>query len=127
MKIVFIIENSQVVKSEIVYEVLIIVIELFGYFVFYYGMYGLDDDVLLMYIMNGLLVGILLNLQVVDFVVMGCGMGMGFMFGCNVMLGVICGLVIDLIDVFLFGQINDGNVILMFYVKGFGWVVEFNF
>ena len=52
---------------------------------------------------NGLLAGILLNSKAVDFVVTGCGTGMGSMLACNAMPGVFCGLVIDPTDAFLFG------------------------
>lgn len=89
-------------------------------------MYGPEDDAQLTYIMNGLLAGILLNSKAADFVVTGCGTGMGSMLGCNAMPGVICGLVIDPTDAFLFGQINDGNAISMPYAKGFGWAAELN-
>ena len=76
--------------------------------------------------MNGLLAGILLNARAADFVVTGCGTGMGSMLACNAMPGVFCGLVIDPTDAFLFGQINDGNAISMPYAKGFGWAAELN-
>mgnify|MGYP006163243769 CR=1 FL=1 len=39
-----------------------------------------------------------------DFVVTGCGTGMGSMLACNSMPGVFCGLVIDPTDAFLFAQ-----------------------
>jgi hypothetical protein len=42
------------------------------------------------------------------------------------MPGVICGLVIDPTDAFLFSQINAGNAIAMPYAKGFGWAAELN-
>ena len=61
-----------------------------------------------------------------DFVVTGCGTGMGSMLACNAMPGVFCGLVIDPTDAFLFGQINDGNAMSMPYAKGFGWAAELN-
>ncbi|GAB5413757.1 MAG: 5-dehydro-4-deoxy-D-glucuronate isomerase DhuI [Congregibacter sp.] len=76
--------------------------------------------------MNGLLTGILLNSGAADFVVTGCGTGVGSMLACNSMPGVFCGLVIDPTDAFLFGQINDGNAISMPYAKGFGWAAELN-
>ncbi len=126
MKIALIIENSQAAKSEIVHTALKTVAEPLGYTVSHYGMYGPEDDAQLTYIMNGLLAGILLNSKAVDFVVTGCGTGMGSMLACNAMPGVMCGLVIDPTDAFLFGQINDGNAISMPYAKGFGWAAELN-
>jgi ribose 5-phosphate isomerase RpiB len=76
--------------------------------------------------MNGLLAGIILNSGAADFVITGCGTGMGSMLACNAMPGVFCGLVIDPTDAFLFSQINDGNCMSMPYAKGFGWAAELN-
>lgn len=126
MKIALIIENSQASKSEIVHDALKAVAEPLGHSVTHYGMYSPDDSTQLTYIMNGLLAGILLNSEAADFVVTGCGTGMGAMLACNAMPGVTCGLVIDPTDAFLFGQINHGNAISMPYAKGFGWAAELN-
>ncbi|KAF7599760.1 MAG: hypothetical protein CGU28_01610 [Candidatus Dactylopiibacterium carminicum] len=126
MKIALIIENSQAAKSEIVHNALKTVVEPLGHTVHHYGMYTPEDKASLTYVMNGLLAGILLNSKAADFVVTGCGTGMGAMLACNSMPGVFCGLVIDPTDAFLFGQINDGNAISMPYAKGFGWAAELN-
>jgi ribose 5-phosphate isomerase RpiB len=126
MKIALIIENSQAAKSDIVFNALKSVAEPLGNEVFHYGMYTPEDDAALTYVMNGLLAGILLNSKAADFVVTGCGTGMGSMLACNSMPNVSCGLVIDPTDAFLFGQINDGNAISMPYAKGFGWAAELN-
>ena len=126
MKIALIIENSQAAKSEVVHAALTSVAEPLGHQVFHYGMYAPEDKASLTYVMNGLLAGILLNSGAADFVVTGCGTGMGSMLAANSMPGVFCGLVIDPTDAFLFGQINDGNAISMPYAKGFGWAAELN-
>jgi ribose 5-phosphate isomerase RpiB len=126
MKIALIIENSQAAKSEVVHTALTSVAEPLGHQVFHYGMYAPEDKASLTYVMNGLLAGILLNAGAADFVVTGCGTGMGSMLAANSMPGVFCGLVIDPTDAFLFGQINDGNAISMPYAKGFGWAAELN-
>ncbi len=126
MKIALIIENSQAAKSETVHHALKSVVEPLGHTVHHYGMYTPEDKASLTYVMNGLLAGILLNSQAADFVVTGCGTGMGSMLACNSMPGVFCGLVIDPTDAFLFGQINDGNCLSMPYAKGFGWAAELN-
>ncbi|PQZ84732.1 MULTISPECIES: RpiB/LacA/LacB family sugar-phosphate isomerase [unclassified Brevundimonas] len=126
MKIALIIENSQAAKSEVVHTALTAVAEPLGHQVFHYGMYAPEDKASLTYVMNGLLAGILLNSGAADFVVTGCGTGMGSMLASNSMPGVFCGLVIDPTDAFLFGQINDGNAISMPYAKGFGWAAELN-
>jgi ribose 5-phosphate isomerase RpiB len=126
MKIALITENSQAAKNAIIHDALISVAEPLGHQVFNYGMYTAEDEASLTYIMNGLLAGILINSKTADFVVTGCGTGMGSMLACNAMPGVFCGLIIDPTDAFLFGQINDGNAISMPYAKGFGWAAELN-
>ena len=126
MKIALITENSQAAKNELIHTALKTVAEPLGHTVFNYGMYTPEDKASLTYVMNGLLAGILLNSKAADFVVTGCGTGMGSMLACNSMPGVFCGLIIDPTDAFLFGQINDGNAIAMPYAKGFGWAAELN-
>ena len=126
MKIALISENSQAAKNSIIESALKTVAEPLGHQVFNYGMYTAEDKASLTYVMNGILAGILLNSKAADFVVTGCGTGMGAMLACNSMPGVFCGLVIDPTDAFLFGQINDGNAISMPYAKGFGWAAELN-
>jgi len=126
MKIALIMENSQAAKSETVHKALKSVAEPAGHKVSHYGMYAADDDAQLTYVMNGLLAGLLINSGAADFVVSGCGTGMGAMLALNAMPNVVCGLVIDPTDAFLFGQINDGNAISMPYAKGFGWAAELN-
>ncbi len=126
MKIGLIIENSQAAKSPVIETALKTVAESFGHEVLNFGMYTPEDKAALTYPMNGLLSGILLNSGAVDFVVTGCGTGMGSMLACNAMPGVFCGLVIDPTDAFLFNQINAGNAIAMPYAKGFGWAAELN-
>ncbi len=126
MKIALINENSQAAKNEIIFNALKTVAEPLGHQVFNYGMYGAEDKASLTYVQNGILAAILLNSKAADFVVTGCGTGMGAMLALNSFPGVFCGLVIDPTDAFLFGQINDGNAISMPYAKGFGWAAELN-
>jgi len=126
MKIALITENSQAAKNPVIHQALTAVAEPLGHQVFNYGMYSAEDSAQLTYVMNGLLAGILINSRAADFVVTGCGTGMGSMLACNAMPGVICGLVIDPTDAFLFSQINAGNAIAMPYAKGFGWAAELN-
>lgn len=126
MKIALITENSQAAKNATIHTALTAVAEPLGHEVFNYGMYTAEDKSSLTYVMNGILTGVLLNSGAADFVVTGCGTGMGSMLACNAMPGVFCGLVIDPTDAFLFAQINDGNAISMPYAKGFGWAAELN-
>ncbi|GAB4058081.1 RpiB/LacA/LacB family sugar-phosphate isomerase [Uliginosibacterium sediminicola] len=126
MKIALINENSQAAKNEIIFNALKTVAEPLGHTVFNYGMFGAEDPASLTYVQNGILAAILLNSKAADFVVTGCGTGMGAMLALNSFPGVFCGLIIDPTDAFLFGQINDGNAISMPYAKGFGWAAELN-
>ena len=126
MKIALISENSQAAKNSVIHDALKSVAEPLGHEVHNYGMYTAEDTAQLTYVMNGLLTGILLNSKAADFVVTGCGTGMGSMLACNSMPGVFCGLVIDPTDAFLFSQINAGNAVSMPYAKGFGWAAELN-
>ncbi len=48
------------------------------------------------------------------------------MLACKSFPGVICGLVVDPSDAYLFSQINNGNAVSLPYAKGFGWGAELN-
>jgi len=125
MRIALINENSQAAKNELIFNTLNKVATKYGHTVDNYGMFGADDKSLT-YVQNGLLAAILLNSGAADFVVTGCGTGVGAMLALNSFPNVLCGLVIEPSDAYLFGQINDGNAISMPYAKGFGWGAELN-
>ena len=126
MRIALINENSQAAKNEMIYASLKKVAESKGHTVDNYGMYSADDKAQLTYVQNGILAAILLNSGAADFVVTGCGTGEGAMLALNSFPNVLCGLVVDPSDAYMFGQINDGNAIAMPYAKGFGWGAELN-
>ena len=126
MKIALINENSQAGKNQIAYSALKKVVEPMGHEVFNYGMYSADDKAQLTYVQNGLLAAILLNSKAVDYVITGCGTGSGAMLSCNSFPGVLCGLVVDPSDAYMFAQVNDGNAISLPFAKGFGWGAELN-
>lgn len=126
MKIALINENSQASKNELIFNTLKNVVEPKGHKVFNYGMYSSDDKAQLTYVQAGLLTAILINSKAADFVVTGCGTGSGAMLACNSFPNVLCGLIIDPSDAYMFAQINNGNAIAMPYAKGFGWGAELN-
>ena len=126
MKIALINENSEAAKNDLIYNTLIGVVEPMGHQVFNYGMYTADDAAQLTYVQEGLLAGILLNSGAADFVVTGCGTGSGAMLACNSFPNVICGLIVDPSDAYMFAQINDGNAVALPFAKGFGWGAELN-
>ncbi len=125
MRIALINENSQAAKNELICNVLTKVATKYGHTVDNYGMFNAEDKPLT-YVQNGILAGILLNSGAADFVITGCGTGEGAMLALNSFPKVICGLVIEPSDAYLFGQINDGNAISMPFAKGFGWGAELN-
>lgn len=125
MRIALINENSQAAKNELIFNTLNKVATKYGHVVDNYGMFN-SDDKSLTYVQNGLLAAILINSGAADFIVTGCGTGSGAMLAMNSFPGIICGLIIEPSDAYLFGQINDGNAISMPYAKGFGWGAELN-
>lgn len=126
MKIALINENSQAAKNSIIYDALTKVTEPMGHEVINYGMYSSEDEAQLTYVQVGLLTAILLNSKAVDFVVTGCGTGMGAMLAANSFPGVVCGHAQDPVDAFTFSQINAGNALALPFAKGFGWGAELN-
>ncbi len=125
MKIALINENSQASKNELIYNTLKNVVEKYGHTVDNYGMLE-GNDLPLTYVQNGLLAAILLNSGAADFVITGCGTGSGAMLACNSFPRVLCGLIVDPSDAYMFGQINDGNCAAFPFAKGFGWGAELN-
>lgn len=124
MKIALINENSQASKNHIIYDSLKDTIDQKGYQLFNYGMRGEEGENQLTYVQNGLMAAILLNTKAVDFVVTGCGTGVGAMLALNSFPGVVCGLAVDPTDAYLYSQINGGNALSIPYAKGFGWGAE---
>ena len=80
----------------------------------------------LTYIHTGLLAAMLLNAGRAELVVGGCGTGQGFLNSCMQYPGVICGLILDPADAWLFRQINAGNCISLPLNKGYGWAGDVN-
>lgn len=74
MKVVLMMENSQVVKNLVILNEFISVVDLLGYVVFNVGMNS-EIDYYFIYVYLGIMGVILFNLKVVDFVILGCGMG----------------------------------------------------
>lgn len=80
----------------------------------------------LSYIHTGLITGLLLHLQRVDFVVGGCGTGQGYMLSAMQYPGVFCGHILNSLDAWLFTLINGGNCISLALHQGYGWAAEIN-
>ena len=80
----------------------------------------------LFYTHTGLMSALLLHLQRVDFVVGGCGTGIGYLNSVMQYPGMFCGHVLNDLDVWLFMQINGGNCISLALNQGYGWAGEVN-
>lgn len=124
MKIALINENSQAAKNGLIFDTLKSVTDEKGFTVYNYGMYGKEGESQLTYVQNGLLASILLVTKAVDFVITGCGTGVGAMLAANSFPGVVCGFAADPTDAYLFSQINGGNALSIPFAKGFGWGAE---
>jgi len=88
------------------------------------GMSALGDEPELTYLQTGLMAALLLNLGACDFVVGGCGTGQGFLNSVMQYPNVICGLLTEPLDAWLFSQINAGNCVSLALNKGYGWAGE---
>ena len=90
---------------------------------------GMSDEVTvpeLTYIHTGLMAALALETGAADFVVGGCGTGLGFLLSVMQYPKVFCGHIIDPVDAWLFSQINGGNCISLALNKGFGWAGDIN-
>jgi len=125
MKIALMQEFSQAGKNPVVLQQLITATAPQGHTVFNVGMDG-DDDHRLTYIHLGIIAGLLLNSNAVDFVVSGCGTGQGALMSLNAWPGVVCGYCIEPTDAWLFAQVNNGNALALPFAKGYGWGAELN-
>ncbi len=75
----------------------------------------------LTYIHTGFIAALLLNLKRVDFVVGGCGTGLGFMNSAMQYPGVFCGHILNSLDAWLYAQINGANCVSLALNQGYGW------
>lgn len=91
-----------------------------------HGVYncGMDTDSdlpELTYIHTGLMAGLIAATGSADLIVGGCGTGEGFLISSNQYPGIICGLVTNPLDGWLYAQINGGNCIALPFLLGYGW------
>lgn len=126
MKIALVNENSQAPKNALIFETLKNVVEPMGHTCYNYGRYSAEDPHERTYVQAGLMTALLLNSGAADFVITGCGTGMGAMLACNAFPGVMCGRANDPLDAYLFAQVNNGNALSMPFALNFGWGAEVN-
>ena len=80
----------------------------------------------LTYIHTSYMTAVLLNTGCCDFAIGGCGTGQGYLNGVLQFPGVVCGLVTEPLDAWLFSQINGGNCVSLPLNKGYGWAGGLN-
>lgn len=97
-----------------------------GHEVLNLGNTAAEDTLPLQYIHTGLMSALLLHLKAVDFVVGGCGTGLGYLNSVLQYPGVVCGHILSPLDAWLFSRINDGNCISLALNQGYGWAGEIN-
>ena len=78
------------------------------------------------YVEVAVMVSLLIETQSLDFVVTGCSSGQGMMLACNSLPGLRCGFIQTPQDAYLFGRINNGNVVSLPLGLNFGCSGELN-
>ncbi|MBF0778309.1 RpiB/LacA/LacB family sugar-phosphate isomerase [Streptococcus cuniculi] len=78
------------------------------------------------YVEVAVMISFLIESQSLDFVVTGCSAGQGMMLACNSLPGLRCGFIQTPQDAFLFGRINNGNVVSLPLGLNVGWCGELN-
>ena len=107
-------------------DILLALAEHAGHEIYNVGMRAEGDAPELTYIHTGLMAAMLINCGACDLAVGGCGTGQGFLNSAMQYPGMVCGLIIDPLDAWLFSQINAGNCISLALNKGYGWAGELN-
>ncbi len=97
-----------------------------GHEVLNLGNSSAEDTLQLQYVHTGLMSALLLHLKAVDFVVGGCGTGLGYLNSVLQYPGVVCGHILSPLDAWLFSRINDGNCVSLALNQGYGWAGEIN-
>lgn len=85
-----------------------------------------DDPNPLQYIHTGLMSALVLHLKAVDFVIGGCGTGLGYLNSVLQYPGVTCGHILTPLDAWLFARINAGNCVSLALNQGYGWAGDVN-
>lgn len=124
MKIGVIVANSNKDKNQLIYKAVCKAVSPHGHTVINFGVY--DDEEIFSYVEISIIIGLLINRGIVDFVITGCSSGQGMMLACNNLPGVICGYCPTPQDAYLFGRINNGNAVSLPLGLNFGWCGEIN-
>lgn len=122
MKIAVINEISAADKNPAIIQAL----EGRGHDVLNLGNTGGSNTPALLYTHTGLMSALLLHLNAVDFVIGGCGTGIGYLNAVMQYPGVFCGHLLTPLDAFLFARINAGNCVSLALNQGYGWAGDIN-
>ncbi len=122
MRIAIVNETSAADKNADIYAAL----DGRGHEIINIGMRKSGETPELQYIHTGLISALLLNYNLVDLVVGGCGTGIGYLNAAVQYTGVTCALIHTPLDAWLFAQINDGNCISLALNQGYGWASNIN-
>lgn len=125
MKIAVIQASSQKNKNALLYECVLKSVKDKKHEVINFGVYSNEEEIY-SYIDIALNISLLLESRSIDFVVTGCSSGQGMMLACNSLPGIICGYIQNPTDAYLFGRINNGNVVSFPLGLNFGWAGEIN-
>ncbi len=125
MRIAVIQASTQVDKNETIYKTVKKITRARGNQVYNFGVFE-EERENYSYTEIALLISLLISSGAVDFVVTGCSSGQGMNMACNSLPNVLCGFVQNPQDAFLFGRINDGNVVSLSLGLGYGWLGELN-
>ncbi|MBN2257170.1 MAG: RpiB/LacA/LacB family sugar-phosphate isomerase [Anaerolineaceae bacterium] len=97
-----------------------------GYEVLNLGNQHSGEQPELLYIHTGLMSALLLHLKAVDFVIGGCGTGLGYLNSVLQYPGIFCGHLLNPLDAWLYARINAGNCVSLALNQGYGWAGEIN-
>ncbi len=116
MRIALINEISACAKN----EALFLALSGRGYEVINLGMHDASEPEL-NYCDTSFMTAMIIQLELADLVVSGCGTGQGFCIAANCYPGVVCANLRGPLDAWLYKQINCGNVISVPLNMGYGW------
>lgn len=123
MKIGIIQASSQIEKNEVLYNSVKEVVE--NDEVINFGCFK-EEKESYTYVEISLEICLLISSQAIDFIVTGCSSGQGMMIACNSLPNLICGYCPTPQDAYLFGRINNGNIMSFPLGLNYGWAGEIN-
>jgi ribose 5-phosphate isomerase RpiB len=97
-----------------------------GHEVLNVGMRKCGEAPELTYIHTSLMAALLLHARRVDYVVAGCGTGIGFLSAVVQYPNIFCGHILTPLDAWLYTQINGGNCVSLMLNQGYGWASDVN-